>query len=144
MDEPLKTWYCDTCGEKIAHPSKGYVIWKNSPERKAHGFKIIHQGKCDQDDHHASSALTDFLGPDGLAKLLSHLSVGPFKGGGRSDVKDLDEYVDFIRRVQSPYYEEARKYFDNHDVAEAYADANEVLPYLQNQLKSIAAENSEK
>ena len=46
------------------------------------------------------------------------------------DVLDINELVDFIRRVQTPYYEEARQHFNDPDVLERLSDSNEVYPYL--------------
>lgn len=144
MTTPTSTWRCDVCGEMIAASSDGYVIWRQSPEMKSFDFKIIHKVRCDIASHQSSSALDDFLGPDGLAKLLSHLSLGPIKANlGQSrrltEVQDLDEFVDLIRRVQMPFYEHARTKFESPDLLADFADANEVQPYTEAALKRIAA-----
>ena len=142
MNNPLTSWHCDVCGNQIERAEDGYVIWKTRDDMKSHGFKIIHQTKCDLDDHHASADLQEFLGEKGLTYLLSHLSLGPviLRRGSKSrcDAADLDEFVDLIRRVQTPYYEEARGKFSNTEFRDAYSDANEVLPYLPDELKRIA------
>src|SRR5262249_32907976 len=112
MTKPLTSWTCDVCGDVIERVEEGYVVWK-SDGAKAADFKIIHQGKCDheRDDHNASAALADFLGDNGLAYILSFLSAGPVQSAlGRRphcEITDFDEFVDFFRRVQLPYYEEA-------------------------------------
>jgi len=141
MDKPLTKWYCDVCGQQIDDVERGYVIWKTTNESKWHGFKIIHQTKCDPDDYNMSLALHDFLGESGLTILLSQLSIGPIKKRKgqkpRCRIADMDEFVDFVRRVQTPFYEEARRYFSNHDLLEKYSDANEVFPYLPEQLEEI-------
>lgn len=134
------SWYCDVCGQKIQNSNDGYVIWKTQPN--AHGFKIIHQGKCDlQGNYIASAALDDFLGANGLAYLLTKLSYGVIaKNLGATphcDITDFDEYVDFIRRVQTPSYEEARRRFSNPNLISDYSDANELLPYTQSELERI-------
>lgn len=143
MTTPLTTWYCDVCGEKIEDAKKGYVIWRTDTKLKTHDFKIIHQKKCDQKDHMASGALRDFLGEEGLAHLLAKISLGPvmLKCGQKSycQVKDLDEFVDFFRRVQTPYYEEARREFSTPEFQNDFSDANEVYPYLPKTLKKIAS-----
>ena len=148
MDKPLKIWYCDVCGKPIKNVKQGYVIWKITDGIKNKGFKIIHQAKCDLRDHDASKALDEFLGADGLTYLLAHFSRGPIKknlGQDTScDVADIDEYVDFIRRVQTPYYEEARRLFGKEDLLNQYSDANEICPYLRKDLKGIILEYSEK
>lgn len=108
---------------------------------KSHSFKIIHQKTCDLKDHQASAALEEFLGDNGLVYILSKLSLGPIRKRlsqkSHCNVVELDEFVDFIRRVQTPFYEEARRYFGNPDLLEDYCDANEVLPYFPEQLQKI-------
>lgn len=147
MDKPLTKWYCDVCGKKIEDAKEGYVIWKTSKELKSHSFKIIHQTKCALKDHHASSSLENFLGENALVYLLSMLSIGPIKKsigqGSYCDVADIDEFVDFIRRVKTPFYEEARRNFGNPDLLDDYDDANEVLPYLPDQLEKIVEKYGE-
>lgn len=141
--QPLTKWRCDVCGELIEGIDRGYVIWRGTSKSGGpYEFKIIHQAKCDDNSYTSSGALNDFVGADGLAKLLSFLSVGPLKtaqGQSTRVVGDLDELVDFIRRVQTPYYEEARQRFSEEKVLEHFSDSNEVAPYLQSRLKSIAA-----
>lgn len=142
-DQPLTKWRCDVCGELIDSVDDGYVIWRGAAEPgKPYGFKIIHQGNCDDKSYHLSAALEDFVGIDGLAKLLAFLSVGPLKAAQGQSTRvtgNLDELVDFIRRVQTPYYEEARQRFSEDEVKQDFCDSNEVAPYLQSRLKSIVA-----
>lgn len=141
MDKPFTKWYCDVCGGKIEDASQGYVIWKSTDNLKYHGFKIIHKAKCDLKDYPASAALKDFLGNKGLAYLLSKLSIGPIKEalghGSHCQVTKTDEFVDFVRRVQTPFYEEARRNFENRDLIEDYSDSNEVSPYFPDNLEKI-------
>jgi hypothetical protein len=140
MDQPLTVWYCDVCGDRIA-AKDGYVVWKTTDDLKSSGFKIIHQGRCDRRDYPASAALSDFLGPEGVAQLLAFLSLGPIKRRigqkPHADAKDMDEFVDFFRRVQTPYYEEARRLFHTQEVLDDYYDSNEVAPYLPDYLESM-------
>ena len=140
MDQPFTRFYCDVCGEPINDIGRGYVIWKTdkADHYREHDFKIIHQKDCDLKDHASSTALSDMLGPDGLAKLLSFLSYGPLRDGSQQrPPKDMDEFVDLVRRLQSPHYEEARRRFGEDDVQADYADANEVYPYMQERLQAI-------
>ena len=143
---PLKQWFCDVCGEIIESPEKGYVIYHNDQNHKDHGFKIIHQSRCDLKDHHSSMSLDTFLGSEGLAWLTSMLSIGPIKLrlGQKSgpDVRDMHEFMDFFRRCQTPYYEEARRYFNDEDILDRFSDANEVYPYLPDVLEMIVHEKS--
>lgn len=141
MSEPLSKWKCDVCGGFIESADDGYVLWKSDANHRSYGFKIIHQGKCDNHSYPLSAALSDFLGPRGLTTLLAMLSLGPVaKNLSRPthcDVADLDEFVDFVRRVQIPYYEEARPCFNNLDLLRAYSGANEICPYLPEELAGI-------
>ncbi len=147
MLEPLKQFYCDVCGEIIEKPSDGYVIWQRERTEtglgKEHGFKIIHQNECDKDrvNYPSSMHLDHFLGPDGMAYLLSFLSIGPVKanlGQTHEPKLDMDEFVDFFRRVQVPHYEEARQHFSHHEFLEDNCDNNEVGPYTQASLEATA------
>ena len=143
MTKPLTTWRCDVCSEIIDSPESGYVIWKSDPNLLSHAFKVIHKRKCDLKDHHSSAALSDFLGEKGLSYLLSKLSLGPIKKSqgqpSACQVADMDEFVDFFRRVQTPFYEQARIKFGDEQVKEDFSDSNELYPYLPEILKGIAA-----
>lgn len=143
MDKPLTVWYCDVCNKPV-DLKKGYVVWKSDlPSLKDHSFRIIHQKDCDIDrrNYSSSAALEDFVGIDGLAYVTTFLSLGPIKTklnqGNFTKAKDMDELADFIRRVQLPYYEEARRHFNNPDLIEHYSDNNEYGPYTQESLKRI-------
>lgn len=143
-NQPLTRWKCDRCGEWIEGAASGYVIWGAHGHDNA-AFEIIHQGKCDDRTKTHSAALGDFLGSDGLAYLTSLLSYGVVKNGmgvTSSDplrrVHDIDQFVDFMRRVQVPFYEEARPYLLSPEAREHLSDANEVYPYLQEHLQGYA------
>lgn len=139
MDKPLQHWYCDVCDGKIEDVESGYVIWR-STGLGYRGFKIVHQSKCDSDSYPASAALKNFIGSSGLNYLMSFLSPGPLmtrNRGGTPSVTDFDEFSDFVRRVQIPYYEEARRFFGIEEVINHFCDANEVYPYTPDVLKSI-------
>lgn len=140
-DPPLAVWYCDQCGDRIEDPELGYVIWKHV-NGKDTGFKIIHQRRCDDKSCTSSVALPDLLGPNGLAKLLSFLSYGPAyprddSCGAPDRILDMDEFVDLIRRVQTPHYEAARRRFEEPEIVELLQGSSEVAPYLQDSLIGI-------
>ncbi len=150
MNAPLTTWRCDVCGKLIEKPDDGYVIWIESSGGIPHDFKIIHQGRCDLNGNYScSSALSDFLGADGSAKLLAMLSYGRLhtiqagSSAGKPTPPDLDEFVDLFRRLQTPYYEEARVKFALQSVLDDFADHNEVSPYTGEHLGAIAERASE-
>ncbi|MCE5234416.1 MAG: hypothetical protein ABFC67_06945 [Mizugakiibacter sp.] len=140
MDKPLSVWYCDTCGEKIDDVGKGYVIWRS--EGHPHDFKVIHQRDCDQKDHTSSAALKDFLGPQGLSYCMTFLSAGPIihnlSGSSDQPQPNLSEFADFVRRVQVPYYEQARRSFANPELLSDFSDWNEFGPYIPDELERIA------
>lgn len=138
MLEPLKSWYCDVCGEVIETVTEGYVVWDSTKELKNKNIRIIHQRKCDIDSSTSSSALADFVGVEGMVNLTSWLSLGIIKKklgqGSFIQAEDMDEFVDFFRRVQLPYYEDARRRFSEHEILDWYSDSNEVGVYLPEQL----------
>ncbi len=139
--EPLTVWRCDTSGECIENVSEGHVIWRLIGAKYG-DCKIIHKARCDPEGEYSDSMpLESFLGHDGLAMLLSWLNLGPLLGRSRStpEVHNLDEFVDFVRRVQTLFYEEARQLFSDEDVQYWLADANPNYPYLPETLKQITA-----
>ncbi len=151
---PLQAWLCDVCGELVtSHSNNGLVVWRTDRTGggfRDHDFKIVHKTidsdpepqRCDPgtaQGYNSSLDLDLFLGSNGLAMLLSWLSIGPLKGGGSDPrVANMDEFVDFVRRVQTPYYEEARSRFDEETTHHWLGDANEYAPYLPETLRSIA------
>lgn len=118
---PLGQWYCDSCGKVISSPDDGLLEWYqdslgNHERGKDKGFRIVHNDdKCAYDSRKmylkgkstSDSHLESFIGPDGLSELLVFI--------GLDKVEDSSEFVDIIRRLHTPYYEEARKY---HSIAE--------------------------
>jgi hypothetical protein len=89
--------------------------------------------------------LGEYLGPRGLTDLLSFLSCGPIgreRGRPSSASVDMDEFVDLVRRLHVPYYEEARQYFKDPDILSDFPDDIEVYPYLPDTLKEIIAQKS--
>ena len=148
--KPLEEFICDVCGEIINSPKEGYVIWRSDRDhdRLQYDFKIIHQMICDDRSCGNSMPLKKFLGVDGLSYLLAFYSLGPLKTfplpnefRSKNRIFNNDEFIDFIRRVQIPYYEEARQYFNKREVLEDYSDSNEYYPYLPHILKKIIEEN---
>ena len=137
---PLTTWICDTCGDVIGDVNNGSVVWNADKLGRKDGFKIIHKGKpCDQDRSMQSLGLNDLVGQAGQAWLTSFLSYGPVKNHGNSDrVLDMDAYVDLFRRLQTPWYEEARPYFQSETIQEVWGDSSEVAPYISDSLQRIA------
>jgi hypothetical protein len=121
MLKPLQQWVCDRCQNVIESPEKGYVEWIDGDDELHRDYRIIHAGgQCHHHLHAAGlsdSSLEDFVGPTGLVKLLSVLDVGAyhdpnFVGHLRIKPANVRNYVETFRRLQLPYYEEARLYWD--------------------------------
>jgi hypothetical protein len=149
MLTPLKQFVCDVCGKIIENPEAGYVVWDTDDQMLAYGIKVIHHAKCDDRSCGRSNDLPHFLGEDGLAYLLSFLSAGPIAmkekfGAGKGRVKNLDEFTDFFRRCQTPYYEEIRQYFDDPVVIDRLSDHNEYSPYVISTMQKLIDEAAER
>lgn len=146
MTQPTE-WICDTCAEPVKDPTMSLVVWRHDDDRGDRDFKLVHKGACDPDpegrEYMASLDLKVFLGDDGLAMLLSWLADGPLHGAGRRGSRIAPEalygFVDLVRRVQTPGYEQARARFRDQDVQHVLAGANEYLPYLPSTLERINA-----
>lgn len=140
MQNPLTAWRCDRCGEQVTEET-GYVVWNHERGERT-DIRIIHQAKCDNAEYRASAPLRDFLGPDGLIKCTAMLSLGILnmsRSRGKTSIapEDLphpDIWVDFVRRVQTPHYEEARSKLRGAELREYFGGLNEVAPYLQRSL----------
>ena len=141
---PLTAWNCDTCHEDIEDPSIGVVIWRRSTDGSASGFLIVHKNFGGRDCDPGARAgyvsnidLSDMIGHVGQARLLALLSSGPIRPGGVGSA-ELDSFVDVFRRLQTPWYEEARPRFEDELTHEWLDDANEVYPYIPAVLERIA------
>lgn len=141
-------WYCDSCGEAITDPNLSLATWREDKDLRGYDYRIVHKNtggrSCDPGSpagFRASTEVSNYLGADGLAELLAHLSLGPLiasSGDSLCRVADMDGFVDLIRRMQAPYYEEARRHFGCEAVRQEYGDANQMLPYTPRSLQHIA------
>jgi hypothetical protein len=155
-EQPRKpqAWLCDICWEPIPSVGVGLVIWQESKERPMHDFKIVHKtidpwrcwDRAEAAGYRSSEEIDACTGVDGLTNLLSWLSLGPLdaatQGRNRTHVasEDLDDFVDLVRRLQIPYYEEARRRFGDQEVHEELAGVNPVYPYTVARLRWAAAQ----
>jgi hypothetical protein len=55
-------------------------------------------------------------------------------------VRDFDRFADLVRRTQTPWYEEARPFWQTEHTQHWLADANEVAPYSPHVLERIAGQ----
>ncbi len=145
MDKSLTIWYCDICDVPIEDIRRGYVIWKEDKHHLPCDIKIIHQDKCDVGNYPLSSALEDFVGQKGLVQLLNFLHLGrlSYRIGRKPKliVKTHEAFIDSFRRVQIPYYEEARRCFRNEELLADHPQADESTP---DHLKALISEYGSK
>ncbi len=151
MMTPLEQFICDSCGEMIEKTEDGWVEWLLADDRKAHSFRIVHHDqKCQYDSRRvhvlADDHLTEFLGPDRLANLYRFIDLGQIhdpKGLLSPMARNLKEYMEIVRRLTIPHYEEARLYWDKAERDGFFEGANEIWVYLPNNLKALIREYGE-
>ena len=135
-------WTCDACGDDITDPSQAWVLFRRDADGKDFDFHIVHHNdygkRCDPPAMPASIQLSELLGPAGLSELLSFLSPGPINGGSRVTVADMNEFVDLVRRIQVPWYEQARKFWNAPQTREWFDAGDTYAPYLPENLERIA------
>ena len=117
---PLKQWICDSCGEVIEKPKDGWFEWYSDTRTHLEtGFRIVHSREsCMYDDRtlreqHRSpldQQLPVVLGSSGLGYLLFMLELTEKKKVVRK-IASVSEFVEMIRRLHLPYWEEARLYW---------------------------------
>lgn len=142
---PGKQWICDACGEIIKEAKDGYVQWKcNKETGQIEDFVIVHHksasprknGSCYI--YRLDSDLESFLGEHGLVELHSLVDPGEYHAREYKPlVSNLRKWLDFYKRLQLPYYEEARQYWDKAMHDGYFGDANEIYIYLPNNLKAM-------
>ena len=86
--------------------------------------------------------LHKFLGTEGLQLFLSMLDVGLLldpSGDHMPTPPEMRSFVDTVRRLHIPYYEEARQYFSEAeaDADGHFSDQNEVSVFLPETCKAI-------
>lgn len=140
--KPLEEWTCDTC-HKTVGIDDGWLEWLSSKDGPR-DFRITHNAaRCykhtnapDRADMH----LKESLGAAGLQAFLSMLDVGPLLDPDGEHFPPLPErrsFVEAIRRLQIPYYEEARLYFNDAREDGYFMDNNEVAIHLPATCKRI-------
>lgn len=154
----LKQWVCDECRELIRKPEEGYVEWLTDENDIRYGFRIVHHapvssrhpdgncyrytGKCGSCD----SSLEQFLGAGGIVKMLSFINLGSLHDDFNTEpkIKSSGEWVEFFKRLQVPYYEEARLYWHEAKEDGFFDGANEIKSYLPETLKELIESYGEK
>jgi len=143
ISAPLTQWTCDSCGRVVTDAADGYVVW-HSRYGKVDDLRIVHRATCNEHQHVSGAELKRFLGPEGLSYVISLICAGPVRAAaGHCSTHapaDLEAFGDFVRRVQVPYYEEARSKFGMPAIRQKFAQASQFVPYRVDSLKSIAEE----
>lgn len=142
---PFEQFICDSCGEMIESTDDGWVEWISDDDLKAHSFRIVHRDqKCQYDSYRvrglSDDHLTEFLGPNRLANLYRFIDLGPIhdpKGLRSPKARNLREYMEIVRRLTIPHYEEARLYWDKAKQDGFFEGANEIWVYFSNNLKAL-------
>jgi len=116
MLKPLGQWCCDTCGDVIEGPEDGCIEWHTTHRTNTvAGFRVVHRsGKCVYQGVELATLgrtssllpLTDAIDSTGLGHMLVILEQSLREGSVRDEA--LNEMIEVLRRVQIPYYEEAR------------------------------------
>jgi|TARA_B100001971_G_C17782459_1_gene330433 hypothetical protein len=133
--KPKTQFLCDKCNKTITNPDEGYVQWLSNEYLQYYGFKIVHHKSSSSLNnkngcyfYNNNSDLNDipleyFIGDSGLSLMLTFLNEKVKLGKER--ILDTNEYIEFIRRLQIPYYEQVSHMFDLH---ESYDERNTVSP----------------
>lgn len=156
---PLKQFICDRCGYVIEKPEDGWIEWLHEKDEatqsyKNHGFKIVHHSSAspinddgkrygcyhyNNNSNRSDSHLSYFLGENSLVHLYSNLDPG--EAFVTSDklplVTNMREYVEIMRRLSIPFYEEARSYWSEAKNDGYFQGANELWTYLPRTLKAL-------
>ena len=162
--QPRTQWICDTCGQPILKPEEGMLecrMEKDGTGRyRSLDFRLVHhvsysprnphrpEGRkyehesCYQHSGGSSWHLHHVIAPDGIARLLGLLDVGPELDPDYSgpEVVSIREWVELFRRLTIPFYEEARLYWRQAKADGWFDGANEVSLYSPQFLQDIIKE----
>jgi hypothetical protein len=150
MLEPLNQFICDNCGGIIDGVENGFVEWLVEPETSLnYNFTIVHAPQnpgdtlgCLQHQPQSSYIHLEYLMSDeGLIQILWFLDTGLYYAPAYQGpkVKDMREFVELVRRLKLPYYEEARNYiFDTPD----FDHGDELTMYSALNLRALIETNS--
>lgn len=124
IHQPLTVWQCDKCRGAV-DAQNGWVEWEAGSDFGPRDFHIVHNDRhCyfhDASPFRKDCHIQDFLGAKGAYNLQTLVQPAPFFvdnfAGGNWLAPDLRGFYELYRRLQVPYYEEARPYF-----REAYRD----------------------
>lgn len=153
--QPLKEFVCDFCGGMINSPEEGYLEWiepLGEPLHLAREFKVVHQShfsplkKSGRDCYHhtnqrgrADLQLSEFVGQAGMSRLLNFLDAGPMfiPDYKASRIKNMREFVELLRRLTIPYYEEARLHWVVAETDGFFQGVSSVKAYFPSTLQLL-------
>lgn len=131
-------WHCDSCSRLITSVNDGWVEWlaaeDNNGATTLHGLRLVHRGYCRYDTrtvfrNHRSVVeglcLERFIGPDGLALLLSLIAAG--------ELPMLD-VIELAKRVQVPGYEVVRNLAGREILPQLFVPS---LGHLQSEITDL-------
>lgn len=152
MLKPLEEFICDKCNQIINNPDEGYLEWIKLAGKPAAKFRIVHHSLHSPyrdngwDCYHYTKykgrmdwKLKIFVGNMGLADLLSIIDVEKVFMKDNDDVHFVndEEFSEIFRRLQIPYYEEARMYWHIAE-QDGYINYNSnILAYTPENLKIL-------
>ncbi|MBA4316776.1 MAG: hypothetical protein C0412_00090 [Flavobacterium sp.] len=149
MLTPLNQFICDHCKNIIRNPEEGYLSWiENNTE---YGIRIVHNLHSDHyahtnrkcfpnDPDPLDGELGQFLGASGLG-LLTHIMYNKETQTLLSGT--WSNFFEIIRRLQIPYYEEARAYFNKANEQGVFSDVNEKDMYTPEFLQMLITKYNE-
>lgn len=150
MLKPLEQFVCDYCGGIIDRPDEGWIEWiteYGEAGRTAHGFKIVHHASCSPRKpdscyhytHHPGRSDMHLDHVMNMGYLLSFLDEGPYHNPNYPGpcTKDMREFIEIVRRLTIPYYEEARLYWNKALADGFFEGANPVWIYQTETLKLL-------
>ena len=139
--KPLTQFFCDSCNELIDTPADGYIEFDKNEQLQYNNFKIVHnEERCFQ-GLISSFELSRLLGSEGIGILSSWVHVGPITdpvGREKSEYASVVEFAEFFKRLQLPYYEQARHYL-KRAVESGYIDGNATGSHYPEGLKNIVS-----
>jgi hypothetical protein len=143
--KPLQQWVCDTCHEIIERPEDGHVQFHQDGNKLYDDFIIVHhkpesplgnQNGCYI--YNLNVQLNHCLGDNGKAYLLSLLDPGEyFTKPFQPMTSNVRAWVELFRRLQIPYYEEARQYWNQAMEDGFFGGFNESCMYEPETLKQL-------
>lgn len=146
-------WSCDTCGTPVQLADA--IITMNT-ERQTHDaeqirtygpFRLVHRGAsgpaghaCDTEPGASWRDVSDLIGADGLSRLLSCVADGPAQTAGHRPVLlDPASFVDLVRRLHVPDYEQARAALRAARSTDRYSDQNPSELYTAREMADVVA-----